>query len=363
MDADLVDWDLAVTTARRLMRPGPALSRAEADGVVHDLLRLAAEAEEHVEAYTRLTPVAGPAPVAVVDRGEWVRSNVAGLRVVTAPLVERIAQSQSRRRVSAGLARRVTGVQLGTAFAYLAGKVLGQYEVFMPPGPDGLPAPGRLSLVAPNIAHVERLLAVDPRDFRMWVCLHEQTHRTQFTAVPWLRSHLEREIGAFIEATDLDPDVMSERLRSAVGAVRGAVRDRSGTQTSVVEALQTPAQRRVLDRLQALMTLLEGHADHVMDAVGPKVVPSVGQIRSRFEERRGGGSPIDRFVRRMLGLDLKLQQYRQGGAFVRAVVSHAGVGGLNNVWESPDTLPTRPELTDPTAWMTRVLGSRPAIPA
>jgi coenzyme F420 biosynthesis associated uncharacterized protein len=131
----------------------------------------------------------------------------------------------------------------------------------------------------------------------------------------------------------------------------------------MVEALQTPAQREVLDRLQALMTLLEGHADHVMDAVGPVVVPSVAEIRSKFEARRGGGSPIDRFVRRLLGLDLKLQQYRQGGAFVRAVTSEVGVDGFNEIWRSPATLPIRPELTDPGAWMERVLGTRPSLSA
>ncbi|CAO5190660.1 putative hydrolase [Frankia sp. AiPs1] len=372
MDAELVDWELAVTTAKKLVRPGPPTTREQATEVVAELRRLAVEAERHVEDYTHLTPVGAPTPINVVDRPEWVRSNVAGLRVLTTPLITKLSEQQ-RGRFSAAVGRRVTGIQLGTALAYLAGKVLGQFEVFLPPeefltgaadGPDGSgQATGRLSLVAPNIAHAEATMGVIPRDFRMWVCLHEQTHRSQFTAVPWLRGHLESEIGAFIEATDLDPDVLADRLRSAVTAVRGAVFDRGAQSPSVVEALQTPAQRAVLDRLQALMTLLEGHADQVMDAVGPRVVPTVADIRSKFEGRRDGGSPIDRFVRRLLGLDLKLQQYRQGGAFVRAVVSEAGVGGFNTVWESPATLPTRPELTDPTAWMQRVLGSRPSISA
>lgn len=377
MDAQPVDWDLAVATARRLVRPGPQLTRAEADDVVADLHRLAIQAERHVEDYTHLSPPASAiTPIAVVDRPEWARSNVAGLRMVTTPLLERLSES-SKGSLSSAVGRRVTGVQLGSALAYLAGKVLGQYEVFLPPeeyrptdlvpcpdAADGGPGPvGRLSLVAPNIAHAERAMSVAPRDFRMWVCLHEQTHRSQFTAVPWLRSHLESEIGAFIEATDLDPDVLADRLRSAVTALRGAVRDRGPGAPSVVEALQTPAQRAVLDRLQALMTLLEGHADQVMDAVGPKVVPTVADIRAKFDNRRSGGSPIDRFIRRLLGLDLKLQQYKQGGAFVRAVVAEAGVDGFNQVWHSPGSLPTRAEIADPAAWMSRVLGTRPSISA
>ncbi|MBL7496267.1 zinc-dependent metalloprotease [Frankia sp. CNm7] len=382
MDRQPVDWDLAVATARRLVRPGPQLTRAEADEVVTQLRTLAVDAERHVEDYTHLRPAAGAVtPIAVVDRPEWARSNVAGLRMVTTPLLDRLTDA-SRGSVSTAVGRRVTGVQLGSALAYLAGKVLGQYEVFLPPeeygstptvaftkngeGPaagDGQGPVGRLSLVAPNIAHAERQLGVVPRDFRLWVCLHEQTHRSQFTAVPWLRAHLESEIGAFIEATDLDPDVLADRLRSAVAALRGAVRDRGPEAPSVVEALQTPAQRAVLDRLQALMTLLEGHADQVMDAVGPKVVPTVADIRGKFDNRRSGGSPLDRFVRRLLGLDMKLRQYRQGGAFVRAVVAEVGVDGFNLVWQSPATLPTQAEIADPGAWMARVLGSRPPLTA
>ncbi len=372
------------------------MSRPETEAVVADLRRLAVEAERHVEDYTRLRPVGPATPIAVVDRQEWVRSNVAGLRVVTAPLLEKVS-ARSPNRLSMAVGSRVTGVQLGSALSYLAGKVLGQYEVFLPPddGQDGhggydghhsrvassatpeeavavASGPvGRLSLVAPNIAHAEQALAVVPRDFRLWVCLHEQTHRTQFVAVPWLRSHLEQEIGAFIEATDLDPDVLADRVRSAITALYSAVRDRGPTTDSdtkpttmsVMEALQTPAQRAVLDRLQALMTLLEGHADQVMDAVGPKVVPSVAEIRAKFDTRRAGGSPLDRMVRRLLGLDLKLQQYRQGRAFVRAVVAEVGVEGFNMVWRAPATLPTRAELVDPPAWMERVLGSRPSISA
>jgi coenzyme F420 biosynthesis associated uncharacterized protein len=381
VDAELVDWDLAVTTAKRLVRPGPPLSREEADVVVGDLRRLAVEAERHVQDYTRLEPAGPTTPISVVDRPEWVRSNVAGLRVVTAPLIEKLSD-RNRSRFATTLGRRVTGIQLGSALAYLAGKVLGQYEVFLPPEEYHSPADrdglskagpptqgaagglvGRLSLVAPNVAHAERTLGVVPRDFRLWVCLHEQTHRSQFTAVPWLRAHLEAEIAAFIEATDLDPDVLADRVRSAVAVLRGAVRDRGPNAPSVVEALQTPAQRAVLDRLQALMTLLEGHADQVMDAVGPKVVPTVSDIRAKFDTRRGGGSPLDRFIRRVLGLDLKLQQYRQGGAFVRAVVAEAGVDGFNMVWQSASTLPTRAELVDPPAWMQRVLGTRPSMSA
>jgi coenzyme F420 biosynthesis associated uncharacterized protein len=346
-EAELVDWDLAVATGARLVRPGPRLSRAEADEVVADLRRLAAEAEGHVVAYTGLVPRGEAPPVVVVDRKEWIRSNVAGLRSVTGPLLGKLGERRSG-PMSRGIGRYITGLQIGSALAFLSTKVLGQFEVFLPP--EEVPGPGgRLALVAPNVAEVERKIGAVPRDFRLWVCLHEQTHRVQFHAVPWLREHLEGEIGAFIDATDLDPAAMAARVKAAVRAVR-----HSGG-PSLIEAMQTPEQRAVLDRMQALMSLLEGHADQVMDAVGPKVVPTVESIRRSFEARRDGASPIDRFVRRLLGLDLKMQQYRQGGAFVRAVVEAVGVEGFNQVWSSPATLPTRAEIADPKAWMARVL--------
>jgi coenzyme F420 biosynthesis associated uncharacterized protein len=358
MGADLVDWELATSTGRRLARPGPALSLAEADGIVAELRQLAGEAEEHVGEYTQLVPraeVAAQSPVAVVDRSEWIRANVAGLQAMSGPILQKLDGTQRSGRLSRAAGRRISGVQVGGLLAYLSSKVLGQYEVF---GADetgaDLPAGGRLLLVAPNIADIERRLDVPPRDFRLWVCLHEQTHRLQFTAVPWLRDHLEHELTTFAEVTDLDPQALASRAKAAIGAARRR------ESVSIVELIQTPEQRVVLDRLQAIMTLLEGHADQVMDAVGPVVVPSVKQIRERFERRRDGGSALDRAIRKLLGLDLKMQQYRQGGAFVREVVDHVGVRGFNTVWESPQTLPTRTELAAPEAWLTRVLGLTPA---
>jgi len=354
---DLVDWGLAEATAVRLCKPGPRLTRGEADLVVAELRRLAAEAAGHVERATQLTPVGDPGSVAVLDRPAWVASNAASLRLLAGPLLDRLTEQKSPPAgLTLAVGRRLTGVQVGTMLAFLAGKVLGQYEVFLPDV-----AAGRLSLVAPNIVAAERELRVDPHDFRLWVCLHEQAHRTQFTAVPWLRDHLESLVREFADVTELDPARLAARLRHAVGALRETRDD--GSRASLVEALQTPEQRLVLDRVQALMTLLEGHAEWAMDVVGPEVVPSVADIRAAFEARRDGGGPLDRMLRRLLGLDLKLEQYRRGVVFVRAVVAASGVSGLNTVWESPATLPTRRELVDPTAWMRRVLGSAATLPA
>ncbi|WP_371517550.1 zinc-dependent metalloprotease [Kitasatospora sp. NBC_01300] len=382
--AGMVDWNLAVATATRLVRPGPEVSRAEAAAVVAELRRHALEAEEHVRAFTGMRSssltAAAATPVLVVDRPGWVRANVAGFRTVVQPLVEKL---QARRASSptagvfGAVGEKATGIEVGALLAFLAGKVLGQYETFAPAepsleapdspaalfdkprlGPEG-PGPGRLLLVAPNIVHVERELDVDPSDFRLWVCLHEETHRTQFTAVPWLRDHIQSEVQSFLAETDVDPGALLERLRDAAGSLGGGLPGAGGRDgmpsAGLMEVVQSPAQREILGRLTAVMSLLEGHADVVMDGVGPAVVPTVAEIREKFQQRRDrGANRLDLLLRRLLGMDAKLRQYQDGAVFVRGVVERVGMEGFNRVWTSPNTLPTKEEIHDPAAWVARV---------
>jgi coenzyme F420 biosynthesis associated uncharacterized protein len=213
--------------------------------------------------------------------------------------------------------------------------------------------------VAPNIVDIERKLDAVPRDFRLWVCLHEVTHRTQFTAVPWLRAHFLAEVGAFVDAGGA-VDQMADRIRRALGDVVEVIRN-PDSRRSFLDLVQTPAQRIVLERITALMTLLEGHAEFVMDGVGPDVVPTVAEIRARFNVRRESGNPVEKLIRRLLGVDAKLRQYAEGRRFVHEVVSRVGMAGFNKVWQSPLTLPRLSELADAPAWIARV-GATP-LPA
>ncbi|MFJ8826253.1 zinc-dependent metalloprotease [Streptomyces sp. NPDC102467] len=359
----MVDWNLAVATATRLVRPGPEVSRDEARAIVAELRRHAKASEEHVRAYTRMaTDDAHDTPVLVVDRPGWVKANVEGFREILKPLLDKM---QERRTGPGGavlgaVGGKVTGVELGMLLSFMSSRVLGQYETFAPATRDLPAAPnggGRLLLVAPNIVHVERELDVDPHDFRLWVCLHEETHRTQFTAVPWLRDHLEGEIQSFLAETEVDPTTFLERIREAAQSLAGGrpegEEDDGGR--SLVELVQSPAQREILARLTAVMSLLEGHADFVMDGVGPAVVPTVGEIREKFQQRRQkGASRLDMALRKLLGLDAKLRQYRDGERFVRAVVDEVGMDGFNRIWTSPNTLPTKAEIAKPADWVARV---------
>jgi coenzyme F420 biosynthesis associated uncharacterized protein len=342
-----VDWDLAARTAARLMNPGPTATREEADALVAGLRTGSAVAEGHVRDVTGLGHGLPLLPADVVDRPDWARAAVHGMSALTAD-----AELPAVSRVARALTARTAGVQLGGLVAYLGSRVLGQYDPFG--GPDQA---GRLLLVAPNVHAAQQALDVPASDFGLWVCLHEATHRLQFTAVPWLRDYFSAEIGRFLSISRglLAPDGDRPSLDRLPDLVR-AVRSSRGDTLAVIELLQGPEQRAVLDRLLALTTLLEGHADHVMDAVGPDIVPSVATIRYRFTARRRGGGLVDRLLRALLGVEAKVRQYAVGAAFTEHVVLAAGMDGFNRVWESPDTLPTRAELTDPGAWVRRIHG-------
>jgi coenzyme F420 biosynthesis associated uncharacterized protein len=370
----MIDWDLAITTGVRFARQGPQVSLADARAVVAELRGLTAVVQQPVRDVTGLTSQGSVGPVAVVDRPGWIRANVGGFRVVLEPLAEKLAERSNvvpaAGSVVGAVGSRLTGVQAGLILAYLSSRVLGQYELFLPPGEGAVAGGnggngsssngagtagsgvGRLTLVAPNIVMVERELGVEPHDFRRWVCLHEETHRVQFTSVPWLRDYVQSMMSEFLLASDLDPGAIVERLRAAAGAVAGAVRGSDGD--SLVEAMQTPAQRELLDKLTAVMTLVEGHGDYVMDAVGPQVVPSVADIREKFNSRRGSAGRMEQILRRILGIDLKMKQYAEGSRFVRTVVEEVGMTGFNRVWTSPETLPTRAEISHPADWLARV---------
>jgi coenzyme F420 biosynthesis associated uncharacterized protein len=330
-----------------LVRSGPVIPREEADRTVAQLREVTTVAEGHVRELTGLGVGLPLLPGEVVDRRGWVKAAAEGLQALTDG-----ALPTGSGRYLGGVMAGSAGVQAGLVLAYLGGRVLGQYDPF-----GGEQDGGRLLLVAPNVVAAQQALDVPADDFRMWVCLHECTHRLQFTAVPWLREYFAGEVGTFLSGLDETATTALNRLPELIRAVRGRnTTDEPAGPLGLMEMLQTPEQRAVFDRLIALSTLLEGHADHVMDAVGPTVVPSVATIRQRFTARRRGGGLLDRILRALLGVDAKVRQYAVGAAFTKAVVDAVGMGGFNTVWTSPETLPLRAELSDPDAWTRRVHG-------
>jgi coenzyme F420 biosynthesis associated uncharacterized protein len=354
----MIDWRLAVSIGSRLAGEGPAVTRDEAAEVVAELRDGANRSTGLVREFTGLDAPAGTAPLLVVDRPGWVQATAEGFAIASRPMVEKIVERKAPSGLSLRVGSKVTAAEVGGLLGFLAGKVLGQFDPFYgvdaggahAATPTGSAPHGRLLLVAPNIAHVERELDVDPHDFRLWVCLHEETHRVQFTAVPWMRDHLMSEIRAISDT--LEPSSILEggleRITEAIKAGRNG--------GSIIDMFSTPAQREILDRVTGMMSLLEGHADVVMDDVGPTVIPSVKKIRAKFTERRKGVGTLDRLLRRLLGLEAKMAQYRDGARFVRGVVDKVGMEQFNAVWAAPENLPRKAELADPGAWVERVLG-------
>jgi coenzyme F420 biosynthesis associated uncharacterized protein len=327
--ADIPHWGLLSSAAERTMPTGPLVPPGEANKAVRDLRRYAVSAAHHVKELTQLD--AGNAlPAVIVDRAGWVESNAIGMQHV-------INFVQKESSFLDPLGDRAGAIQAGLALGWASGKVLGQYEAFT--------QPGRLLLVAPNIVKTEKALKVNPRDFRMWVCLHEETHRVQFGAVPWMQQYFLDLIAEFVQASRLPTQDMVVRVAQIVFALARR------SDTSILELVQSNEQKAVYFKISALMTLLEGHADYIMDLGGPRLIPSVATIREGFEAKRDQNKG---FVSHLLGMNEKLDQYRNGAIFVRESVQHLGMSGFNHVWDSPESLPTLTEIANPSEWRTRI---------
>ncbi|MEU7766301.1 zinc-dependent metalloprotease [Nocardia sp. NPDC049190] len=341
----VIDWQVAAKTGSALVPSGPRTSRYSAERVVAELAVASERAEGPVRAVTGLLDDR-PVPTArIVDRPGWIGAAADSM----AQLTGSDTASATRKR----FAGKPAGVQAGAMLAFLSTAILGQYDPFT--GPDGT-----LLLVAPNIVAVERALGVSPSDFRLWVCLHEVTHRVQFSSAPWLAEYMRANVEVLGEVGD---EPLTEMLSRLVAEVRdrrhSAIPDDPAARgvVGLLRATQAPPQREALDRLLMLGTLLEGHADHVMDAVGPSVVPSVEQIRTAFDQRRKRPTnPVQRILRALLGVDAKVAQYVRGKAFVDEVVGSVGMARFNTVWTDAETLPRVDEIEDPQRWIGRVLG-------
>ncbi|MFJ6157810.1 zinc-dependent metalloprotease [Pseudarthrobacter sp. NPDC092184] len=356
----LINWDLAASTAARLAPAGPMLDQAAISEAVDSLRRLADVSVDHVHQITGLEAARDlrDSSVLVVDRASWAKANTQSFAVMLKPAMEKMLESRQGNLSpsAASVSGAITASQLGAVLAFLASKVLGQYDPFaaLAEGSTAPPA-GRLLLVAPNIVAVERELNVTPEDFRLWVCLHEQTHRVQFAAAPWLRHHMLEQIDQLSVHLLGNVDSLMDRATAAARSLKD--RSASGNtpgRGAILDLLQDPEEKAAISHLTAVMSLLEGHANVVMDAVDASIIPSVKTIRQRFNDRGKDRGVIEKFIRSLLGLDAKMRQYSDGARFVRAVVDAAGMEGFNKVWESADHLPTEPEIHDAKLWLERM---------
>ncbi|HEU5014974.1 MAG TPA: zinc-dependent metalloprotease [Roseiflexaceae bacterium] len=349
----LVNWDQARSIAVRVSQweQAPVHDRAARRA------QYASMVEQSVPMIAQYMGVDLPQPVSrlyVADRRDWLLANFDSFEQLFAPVEELYAKvSAQRGGVNAaigGINGRVLGAQMGVLIGFLSKRVLGQYDLSLL-SPD-TESQGALYFVEPNIAKVQTQLGLNDADFRLWIALHETTHVFQFEAFPWVRPYFNELLRQFL-------DQMSDQMASlgvGVGQIARRLLSGRGSGKHWIEQMLTPEQQRVFDRMQALMSIVEGYSTHVMNTIGEQMLPSFQQIEQRMEQRKGNRPLLEELFNRITGMDLKLSQYQQGEQFIDAVVAARGLAFANRVWEKADNIPTMTEIRNPQAWIARMEG-------
>ncbi len=341
-----VDWTTAATVARRFTSDYPLAGTyherkfaLQADGYV-------ARASEMVSEETGLE-LSGAPLVGVISREQWIATNIESFSRMLAPLDEKLG---TKTGVTASVAGKVMGAELGAVLGFLSKRVLGQYELVIPTadGDDG----DSVFFVGANVLSMERRHEFRPSHFRFWVALHECAHRAQFTGVPWMRSYFLSLVDRIVESSKPEGGHLARIVTELTD--RDSLREDLLGDAGLIGLLATPDQREVIDQVQALMSLLEGHGHVVMDRIGAREIVDVARMSRVLKARRQ--DPKTAAILRLIGIEMKLKQYDLGAAFIRRVEQRASWDALSMAWESPESLPTLPEIEDPDAWLDRMAG-------
>ncbi|HWE65015.1 MAG TPA: zinc-dependent metalloprotease [Acidimicrobiales bacterium] len=351
----MVDWDLAqrVAAGALILKPAPATYRSAPLQAQFD--ELTARAEILVGEATGLHSAHGAARAKVTDRAGWAAANVRSMQRLVGPALADFQAEKSPKMGKSALAvgRVVSGTQLGLMLAYMATRVLGQYDLLIS---DESPEDQDLvSYVGPNVVAIEARYGFAPSEFRLWLALHEVTHRMQFTAVPWLRDHFVSLVGQLLEPLQADSAGLSETVRRIATEVRSGRNPLH--EDGVMAMLATPEQRLALQKISGMMSLLEGHGDVTMDRAGAAEVPGAASFSQVLHERRTQARGVTKLMSRLLGLDAKMRQYAEGERFVESVEVAGGPELLARVWRGPEWLPTLAEIRSPADWVARAGGS------
>jgi coenzyme F420 biosynthesis associated uncharacterized protein len=345
----LIDWETVRNIARRRLGPhaAPLSARERAEALAFYREALVAIEPSIQEEVGRPLPQALETP-AVIDRLEWIDLNLVTFRAlfskVEVLLNEAAGSTETPGKALARIVNRTIGnQQLGFLIGFLARKVLGQYDVSLL---AASPAPrGRLYFVEPNVSATAAGLRIPLERFRTFIALHEATHAFEFEAHPWLRDHFTALVSESVEQLATDTGGLGRRVREALSGARGG---------HWIERLMTDQQRATFGRTQALMSLLEGYSNHVMNAAGERLIPGFAELHDRFERRNERRGAVEQAIMRITGLDLKMEQYAAGERFVEAVLAARGSEFLQRVWEGPETLPSLDEIKDPKRWISRM---------
>ncbi|MDQ2754434.1 MAG: zinc-dependent metalloprotease, partial [Actinomycetota bacterium] len=356
-----IAWDLAERVAVRLAARHEAPPAYEWKTLEADFAELTVRAEELVAAETGLESLAGPARARVTDRAGWVQANIASfqrlLRPVSAKLGAQLDKSTGLVRLPTGVTQRAAGAEVGLLLGWMSGRVLGQYDQLLiedenPEDQD------MVYYVGPNVLSVEKRYGFPPREFRLWLALHEVTHRAQFTGVPWMRAHFLSLVEHTLDGLDPDPKRLLDALRRAAEGLRRG--ENPLDEGGLLTLLAGPEQYAAIQEIGGLMSLLEGHGDVTMDRAALDQIPNAARFAATLHERRRQRGVAKVFTS-LVGLDAKMRQYEQGERFVNSVEQAGGRQLFDKVWTGPQWLPKWPEIRDPDQWIARV--SAPALTA
>jgi coenzyme F420 biosynthesis associated uncharacterized protein len=363
---ELVDWQLAARVGRRVAGGSELPARAAWS---RQFTELSTTADRAVAEFTGLGGELPPPVAEPLDRGEWVEANLATLRRVLRPLAVKVAERKAWKAtgpVPAAMrtsTRAIAGAQAGTLLGYVGQRVLGQYDLPLP-GPDQAasangdapPLPvkahgeGTVWYVVPNIVATERRHRFRPGDFRLWIALHETAHRRQFRGVPWLPGHMQGLLDEYLGSVEVDDEAVKRLTQRLQGLARRAI---AGEKIELLDLLVTPEQKVIVDRIQATMTVLEGHGEFVMDLLGERLVPNHQHMHDTLRARRNAPGAAERLIQQLLGFRQKLDQYAMGERFVRHLYGRGGMDAVNQVFAAPPALPTMDEVRDPDRYLAR----------
>lgn len=360
--AGLIDPKIASAVARRLSGESYDPARPEIQTLQAHLATAVDRSESLVAEVSGIAP---PEPVrwAVISRAAWAEANIKGMSTLIAPLAEKLGARLDRLPLPARLAQRgFVSAEVGAMLGYVSRRVLGQYDLLVPEKPpQDIPAWRRrrdptggasLYFVGTNMVETQNKYGFVPEDFALWVAVHEVTHRFQFAGVPWLRDRFFGLIGRYLESAEMDVKGFATRL---AGAGKKLVsRATPQEERNPVYLFANEDQRKILDEVQALMSVVEGHGNYVMDTVGAEVIPSFTRMRSAFEKRREQTNLMQKVINGALGLEMKMRQYELGQQFCASVVAQGGPEALGRLWADPQNLPNLAELREPRDWVKRV---------
>ena len=349
-ESPVIDWGLARKIAAKVERNKPQLTTEDRVKMNADFEEFTELAEGLVAKETGLVSVAGAARGRVAERSDWVDANLASFQRILRPMLIKMEEEMGSGPLSM-VSPKVAGVELGMMLGWMSTRVLGQYDLMVIEDEE----PEKQDIVyyvGPNVKALEERFAFPERDFRLWLALHEVTHRAQFTGVPWMREHFLSLVESTLEETDSDPQRFIEGLKRAREVKKAGESPLDEGGLSAVFA--TDKQRETLGRIGGLMSLLEGHGDITMDRAGEGYVQNAPRFSRVLHARRQNNNNIVALIQRLAGLEAKMKQYAQGEAFIEAVEEHGGRELMDRVWEGPGLLPILTEIREPDLWIERI---------